>query len=341
MPVMHAECPPRTGSTNEKGACPACVQGMHSPARPLPPLDLLVGFESAARHLSFTRAAGELFLTQSAVSRQIQALEEFVGVPLFERRHKALALTDAGAQYYRAVAPILEDLRAATRRLRETRTGHVLTVTTTISFASIWLVPRLARFRKTHPSVDVHIKATWEVVDLEREGIDLAIRDCAIANAPAGSTFLVGEHLAAMCSPQYMKESRAARRPLVKPEDLRHHVMLQFHDPTGRWPWLSWATWLEAMGVEELVPAGTQSFDQYDQVLHAAVHGQGVALGRITMASQYVREKRLVPLFGGRQHIARAFYAVISKRSGDRPEVRQFVDWLREEVAREGKAARA
>src|SRR3954469_1963432 len=172
---------------------------MASPQRSLPPLDFLRGFEAAARHLSFTRAAAELFLTQSAVSRQIQALEEFVGVPLFERRHKALMLTDAGRAYFRTVGPVLDELRQATRRLRETRTGHVLTVTTTISFASIWLVPRLGRFRKAHPTVDVRIKATHEVVDLEREGIDLAIRDCAMNNVPAGATFLVGEHLAAMC----------------------------------------------------------------------------------------------------------------------------------------------
>ena len=105
--------------------------------RPLPPLDLLRGFEAAARHLSFTRAGAELFLTQSAVSRQIQALEEFVGVPLFERRHKALGLTDAGQAYYRVVAASLGELREATRKLRESRTGHVLTVTTTVSFASI------------------------------------------------------------------------------------------------------------------------------------------------------------------------------------------------------------
>src|ERR1043166_7834439 len=141
------------GAANENTAWGACMAGMQNPNRPLPPLDLLVGFESAARHLSFTRAAAELFITQSAVSRQIQALEEFVGVALFERRHKSLALTDAGVKYYRTVAPILDELRDATRRLRESRTGHVLTVTTTISFASIWLVPRLARFRKSHPRV--------------------------------------------------------------------------------------------------------------------------------------------------------------------------------------------
>src|SRR5258706_8979284 len=114
---------------------------MQNAHRPLPPLDFLGGFEAAARHLSFTRAAAELFLTQSAVSRQIQALEEFVGVALFERRHKALALTDAGQAYLRTVVPALDQLREATRRLKESRTGHVLTVTTTVSFPSLWLLP--------------------------------------------------------------------------------------------------------------------------------------------------------------------------------------------------------
>src|SRR5947207_2894685 len=183
---------------------------MQNPNRSLPPLDFLRGFESAARHLSFTKAAAELFLTQSAVSRQIQALESVIGVPLFERRHKALALTDAGQAYYRTVAPILEQLRDATRRIRETRTGHVLTVTTTVSFASLWLVPRLARFRRQYPNVDVRITATVDVVDLEREGVDVAIRDCPINRAPPGAIYLVGEHLAAICSPAYAREARRA-----------------------------------------------------------------------------------------------------------------------------------
>src|SRR5688572_30149072 len=134
--------------------------------RPLPPLDLLRGFESAARHLSFTRAGAELFLTQSAVSRQILALEEFVGVPLFERRHKSLVLTEAGQAYYRVVSAALEQVREGTRKLRESgKRGHVLTVTTTVSFASAWLVPRLSRFRREQPGVDVRISATHEVVD--------------------------------------------------------------------------------------------------------------------------------------------------------------------------------
>ncbi len=300
--------------------------------RSLPPLDLLRGFESAARHLSFTRAAAELFLTQSAISRQIQSLEEFVGVPLFERRHKALALTGAGQVYYRTVAAALDELRDATRRLRESRTGHVLTVTTTVSFASIWLVPRLARFRKEHPRVDVRITATHDVVDMEREGIDLAIRDCQLDQVPAGAVYLVGEQLAAVCAPAYLKEAKAQKRPLVKPEDLSHHVLLNFHDPKGRWPWLSWAAWFEARKVEDCVPQGTLSFDQYDQVVQAAILGQGVALGRMTLAEQYIREKRLVALFGQAKRVSRAFHAVFAKNAGTRPEVRQFVDWLQREL---------
>jgi LysR family transcriptional regulator, glycine cleavage system transcriptional activator len=300
--------------------------------RPLPPLDLLRGFESAARHLSFTKAAAELFLTQSAVSRQIQALEEFLGLALFERRHKALALTEAGQAYYRTVGAALGDLREATRRLREVRTGHVLTVTSTVSFASTWLVPRLARFRKEHPGTDVRITATHLVVDLEREGIDLAIRDCPLDNVPPGAIHLVGEHLAPVCSPAYAKEAKAAKRPLSRPEDLRHHVLLDLHDPTGRWPWLSWAAWLEARGIDELVPAGTLAYDQYDQVFQAALHGQGIALGRMTLADQHIRRKELMTLFGQAQNAGRAIHAVISKEAAGRPAVKLFVEWLQREL---------
>jgi LysR family glycine cleavage system transcriptional activator len=303
-----------------------------NPNRPLPPLDLLRGFESAARHLSFTRAASELFLTQSAVSRQIQALEAFVGMALFERRHKALVLTEAGQAYYRTVASALDQLRDATRKLRETRSGHVLTVTTTVSFASIWLVPRLSRFRKEHPRVDVRITATHEVVDMEREGIDLAIRDCPMDRVPPGSTYLVGEQLAAVCTPGFAKEAKGQKRPLAKPEDLRHHVLLNLHDPTGRWPWLSWAAWFEARGVDAFTPQSTLTLDQYDQVIQAALHGQGVALGRTTLVDQYIRDKRLVALFGQAQRVSRGFHAVFARNAQARPEVKQFVDWLRREL---------
>ena len=305
---------------------------MASPNRALPPLDLLRGFEAAARHLSFTRAAAELFLTQSAVSRQIQALEEFVGVPLFERRHKALALTEAGEGYQRTVASALDAVREATRKLRQARHNRVLTVTTTVSFAALWLVPRLSRFRKAHPGIDVRITATHEVMDLDREGVDVAIRDCPANRAPQGAIFLVGEHLAAMCSPQFAREARRNKLPLRTPEDLRYHVLLNLHDAPRRWPWLSWAAWFEAMGVEDPTPAGTLTFDQYDQVIHAALLGQGIALGRMSLTGGDIKAKRLVPLFGRQQRLARGYHAVFARGAADQAEALQFVDWLRSEI---------
>ncbi|NJD87162.1 MAG: transcriptional regulator GcvA [Betaproteobacteria bacterium] len=303
---------------------------MHNPRRPLPPLDLVRGFEAAARRLSFTQAAQELFVTQSAVSRQVQALEEFLGVKLFERRHKALELTEAGQAYYRAAAAALAELRAATQRVRESTRGHVLTVTTTGSFASIWLVPRLGRFRQAHPGIDVRIAATHLTLDLAREGIDVAIRDVPSGKEPPGSVRLVGERLCPVASPAYLRESKA---PLAQPADLRHHVMLLLHDPQGRWPWLSWAAWLEANGVADLVPGGTLAYDQYDQVVNAAVHGQGVALGRMSVVDSLVEEGKLVAPFGKRMQVPRALHAIYAPGAENRPEARAFVDWLRREIA--------
>ncbi len=308
---------------------------MDKPARALPPLDLLRGFEAAARHMSFTRAAAELFVTQSAVSRQVQALEEFLGVELFERRHKALALTPAGHAYQRAVGAALDEVRDATRRLREQRSGRVLTVTTTVSFASIWLVPRLGRWRQANPRVDVRITATHDVVDMEREGIDVAIRDCALDRVPAGAVHLASEHLAPVCSPAYAKQARAEKKPLATPADLRHHVLLDMHDAAGRWPWLRWAAWLEPLGIMELEPAGTIAFDQYDQLMQAALLGQGIALGRMTLAEQYIRAKKLVALFGKSRIAGRGYHAIVSPRARDRPEARAFVEWLKSEIGRQ------
>jgi LysR family glycine cleavage system transcriptional activator len=308
---------------------------MDKPGRALPPLDLLRGFEAAARHMSFTRAAAELFVTQSAVSRQVQALEEFLGVELFERRHKALALTPSGHAYQRAVGAALDEVRDATRRLREQRSGRVLTVTTTVSFASIWLVPRLGRWRKVNPRVDVRITATHDVVDMEREGIDVAIRDCALDRVPPGAVHLASEHLAAVCSPEYAKQARAEKKPLTTPADLRHHVLLDMHDAAGRWPWLRWAAWLEPQGITELEPAGSITFDQYDQLMQAALLGQGVALGRMTLSEQYIRAKKLVALFGKARIAGRGYHAIVSPRARDRLEAREFVEWIKREIGRE------
>jgi DNA-binding transcriptional LysR family regulator len=146
-----------------------------------------------------------------------------------------------------------------------------------------------------------------------------------------------------MCSPAYLREAKREKRPLAKPADLRHHVLLTLHDAKGRWPWLSWDAWFEAMRVEEIVPLGTLACDQYDQVMQAAMHGQGVALGRMTLASQMLREKKLVALFCERQRLERAYHAVYAHGAETRPEARAFVEWLQAEIraeTREGGTGR-
>src|SRR6476619_4294060 len=187
----------------------------------LPALDLLVGFEAAARHLSFTKAGDELFLTQSAVSRQIKELEDQLGVELFQRRHRALALTDAGKSFYASAAQVLHTMRAANDRLRAQAGKKGLSVTTTHSFAALWLIPRLAGFTRSHPGVDVRIMADTRVQDLDRDGLDLAIRHGPASLAGSGAVKLFGEKVFPVCSPKLLK-----KLPLKKPADLKNHVLL-------------------------------------------------------------------------------------------------------------------
>src|SRR3954462_3320670 len=247
-----------------------------SKSNAMPSLDLLRGFEAAARHLSFTKAAEELFLTQSAVSRQIKELEDQLGVPLFHRRHRALVLTDAGQQFYASASQAIATMRAATERLRaQSGRRRPLSVTTTHSFAALWLIPRLAGFTRTHPGVDVRITADTRVQDLERDGLDVAIRHGPPSLAGAHAIRLMGEKVFPVCSPKLLKKNR-----LDKPRDLAKHILLQYDDPEVRHPWLHWKTWLEVEGIADLRPAGTLSFSGYEQIIPAAIACHGVALGR-------------------------------------------------------------
>ena len=297
----------------------------------MPALDLLVGFESAARHLSFTKAGEELYLTQSAVSRQIKELEDQLGVPLFQRRHRALALTDAGQQFYAVAAQVITTMRTATERLRaQAGKRRPLSVTTTNSFASLWLIPRLAGFTREHPGVDVRITAETRVQDLERDGLDVALRHGPASLAGPNAVRLFGERVFPVCSPKLLK-----KLPLKKPEDLKDHVLLQYHDPDVRHPWLHWKVWLEVAGVAGLRPAGTLSFSGYEQIIPAAVAGHGVALGRSPLVKDLIGARELVAPFKSMADPARAYFVIVSKTAGERPEVRAFVDWLKSEAATE------
>ena len=297
----------------------------------MPALDLLVGFEAAARHLSFTKAWEELYLTQSAVSRQIKELEDQLGVPLFQRRHRALSLTDAGQQFYAVAAQVITTMRAATERLR-TQAGkrRPLTVTTTNSFASLWLIPRLAGFTREHPEVDVRITAETRVQDLERDGLDVALRHGPASLAGPNAVRLFGERVFPVCSPKLLK-----KLALKKPDDLKNHVLLQYHDPDVRHPWLHWKTWLEVAGVAGLRPAGTLSFSGYEQIIPAAVAGHGVALGRSPLVKDLVDSKQLVAPFKSMADPARAYFVIVSRDAAQRPEVNAFVAWLKSEAATE------
>src|SRR5919106_143703 len=159
-----------------------------------------------ARDLSFTKAGEELYLTQSAVSRQIKELEDQLGVTLFQRRHRALALTEAGHQFYAAAAQALSTMRAATERLRAQTGRKALSVTTTHSFASLWLIPRLAGFTREHPEVDVRITADTKVQDLERDGLDVALRHGPASLAGPNAVRLFGEKVFPVCSPKLLKK---------------------------------------------------------------------------------------------------------------------------------------
>ena len=294
----------------------------------IPSLDLLEGFEAAARHLSFTKAGEELFLTQSAVSRQIKDLEDQLGVSLFERRHRSLALTEAGQQFYAATAQVLTTMRTATERLRAaTGRPRPLSVTTTTSFAALWLIPRLAGFTRTHPGIDVRITADTRVHDLERDGLDLAIRHGPAALAGPHAVRLFGERVFPVCSPKLLKKI-----PLREPADLKKHCLLEYDDPDVRHPWLHWKTWLEVAGIPDLKPAGRLSFSGYEQIIPAAVAGHGVALGRTPLVKDLIAARQLVAPFTSSADPARAYFAIVSPSAANRPEVAGFVAWLKEEA---------
>jgi DNA-binding transcriptional LysR family regulator len=305
---------------------------MRNALRKLPSLDFLKGFEAAGRRLSFTLAAEELFLTQSALSRQVQALEEALGVALFERRHRSLALTAAGVAFHRDVVAALNMLGTAAEAARGAARVPGLTLSTTVSFASLWIIPRLSTFRARHPDIEVYISADDRLVDLGRGEVDIAIRYLPDARAPERSVRLFGERMLPVVSPKLV---RRGQTPLAQPADLARHVLLHLDDPEGRMLWLDWSVWLAANGEPGLKPAGTLRFRLYDQVIQAAVGGQGVALGRVPLIAEHLRDGRLVAPFPKRFDSARGYYAVVAPHASESPEVAAFVEWLREAAARE------
>ncbi|MBA3903833.1 MAG: LysR family transcriptional regulator [Rhodocyclaceae bacterium] len=296
---------------------------MNNDLRRLPSLDPLKGFDAAARHLSFTKAAAELFLSQSAISRQIQTLEEQLGVKLFRRDVRRLSLTPEGEVLQRTVVEVLARLEDACAGLRASQRRPRVNVSAAVGIASLWLVPRLAAFQEAEPDVDVRLSADNRMVNMEREDIDLALRYVSPDEAPAGSSLLFEEEVFPIAAPQI-----AARLPAVlRAEDLAKLTLLAYDDGRKA-PWLSWEPWLVGLGLTHARPKAVLQFNQYDQLIRAAEDGRGIALGRGPLVGQLIAAGKLKPLGGARQRVAtRAYFLVRAQRTA-RPEVDRFASWL-------------
>ncbi|MCF8179154.1 MAG: transcriptional regulator GcvA [Sulfuritalea sp.] len=295
----------------------------------LPPLEALRAFDAAARHLSFTRAAEELFVTQSAVSKQVIALESALATRLFVRKTRALALTPAGERLLRASAAAFTELRAAVVELRGGDEPTVM-LATTQTFASFWLIPRLADFRRIHPGIDIRISADSRLVDLERGRFDVALRYLQDHEAPATALRLFGETMLPVASPAYLKRSK---KPLAKPADLAHHILLLYEDEELRRPYQSWSGWLEMAGVANLRPAGSVSFNQNEAAMRAALDGQGVALATLALVANLLQQGHLVAPLPQRFSNPRSYYLLLPQRETSNPAVAAFRQWLAGQIS--------
>jgi LysR family glycine cleavage system transcriptional activator len=293
--------------------------------RKLPPLTALPAFDAAARHLSFTKAAEELNLTHGAISRAIRNIEERLGLQLFERGTRSVRLTPAGAAYAAEVGAALDQISAATIIATAPRSAGVLNVSTSDGFAGRWLVPRLYRFHRAHRDIDVRISTSGLLADFVRDGIDIAIRYGAGEYEGAVSELLSEVDVFPVCSPELLQ----GEHPLREPDDLRYHTLIHDGFPIG------WATWLERAGVTDINPESGVRFDSATYATDAAVHGEGVLLGRSTLVSADLAAGRLVRPFGLELKASSRYYVVYLASALRQRKVRTFRDWLLAESAAE------
>ena len=302
-----------------------------SPFRHLPSLAALRVFEAAGRHLSFTNAAAELCVTTSAVSRQIRALEDEIGRPLFVRQPRGLALTKEGAVYFGRVAEALRRLDDASATLRGTGPRLRLRLSVLASFAGNWLVPRLPAFERAHPDIDVAMEATTRYADFARDPVDLAIRFGTGPWEGLASEPLFPLEFYPVCRPDRVRGRpplRGGGPPIRKPADLARHTWLEeVHIPTA------WPLWLAAAGVAGLEPARRLTYDHAQLMLDAAMAGQGIALTSDVIAERPLRERRLVRPFAITATAPWTYHLVMRPDDRRDPAVSAFREWIVAEVA--------
>lgn len=294
-------------------------------SRRLPPLNALKAFEAAARNLSFTIAADELFVTQAAVSHQIKTLEEHLGLKLFLRKNRSLLLTEEGQGYFLDIRDIFTQLIDATEKLLARGAKGSLTVSLTPSFAIQWLVPRLNLFNEAHPDIDVRIKAQDQDENSLTDDVDVAIYYGRGNWSGIETHKLHTEYMVPLCSPMLLNSSI----PMNTPADLQKHVLL--HDMTRR----NWKTWMKTAGVRDIKVNQGPIFSHSSMVLQAAVHGQGVALGNSVLAKPDIDAGRLVIPFSHYLESKNAFYLVFRESQSELGKIVSFKDWMLDLVAQE------
>lgn len=305
---------------------------MSLPIDRLPDLDLVRTFVAVGRRLSITLAGQDLHLTQSAISRQVRQLEEHLGVRLLDRGYRSIALTHAGLRLFQMADPWVDQLGELSASLRGEAARRPVTITASMGVASLWLLPRLGLFQSRFPHIDVRVAANNRMVDLERDDIDLALRYGSRRNVPDHAMLLFGESLVPVAHP------RLDARRIHGAREIESHVLLEYDDPQR--PWLQWNSWLATRGLASAVPRGTLRFNQYDQVIHAALAGHGVALGRLPLVAPMLADGRLTALADADGSASPFSYWLI-RRSGDpNPASVTLADWIREQAAMEGQELR-
>jgi LysR family glycine cleavage system transcriptional activator len=293
-------------------------------------------FEAVARLLSFRAAAEELHLTQSAISRQIQALEEELGATLLTRGTRHVALTSDGAALLGAVAPALDRLDASVRRIRSTRARRAVNLSTFASFASLWLIPRLEAYQREQPELDIRIDASDRLLELDDPEAEVMIRYCSASRVPDHAVRLFDETVTPAASQRLLEQAASgAAPPLATPADLAQHTLLEEDDHRPSAQFLSWRHWLAEQGLPRLEPRRWMYLNFTYQQVQAALAGQGVALARLPLVAESLARGELIELFGGSARCSSpaAYWLILAPGRRDRPEVQRLAEWVRDQAA--------
>jgi LysR family transcriptional regulator, glycine cleavage system transcriptional activator len=293
-----------------------------------PSLSLLQTFEVVARHLSFTRAADELCLTQSAVSRQVKLLEEELGVSVFRRLHRAIDLTEEGQKLLASVSRGLSEIDSGLQSLRTAPKIPHVTISASVAFAHFWLMPRLSRFREIHPEYDLRVLASDRQVTPQLGDADVAVLFGRGHWPGIATQLLFGERVYPVCSPAYMQQ----HPELSASQDLRNHTLLHLDYGAARWGSIDWPSWFAAHDIEGVPISIGIRLNSYPMVLQAAEAGQGVALGWSYITDPMVAAGQLVKPVGPEIETKDGYYLATPEGSESRPEVAAFLSWLRREV---------